>query len=121
MGYCGLNDLPNLLLIILRILTNISICCNLHGSHQALHLLKVLDRVKGKDIMVQVGLVQLGGEADPVHGVVPLLLPRTRLHLHLIIGQQTFVQQPLYCSMLKIFANENQFLASISIGPFLKK
>ena len=92
------------------------------GDRHVLYVLEIVHGLHFDDCIVVVVLqvdVQLGGKPDPVHGVVPLLLPLPWTHLHLLVGEQALVEQILDEFVLQVFSNEDQLLTSVSVRPFL--
>lgn len=99
------------------------------------HLLKLLEGVHFNDVVIQVIDIELGGQPDLVAGVIPdintLVISHT-CHLspvslpgplpqgHLLVSQETRVQDPLHHPVPQILANEDELLASVTIGIILK-
>ena len=50
----------------------------------------------------------------------PVSLPGPLPQGHLLVSQETRVQDPLHHPMLQILANEDELLASVTIGIILK-
>ena len=99
------------------------------------HLLKLLKGVHFNDFVIQVIDIELGGQPDLVAGVIPdmntLVISHT-CHLspavslpgplpqgHLLVSQETRVQDPLHHPVPQILANEDELLASVTIGIVL--
>ena len=103
-----------------------------HLNNQYLHLfhlLKLLEGIHFNDVVIQVIDIELGGQPDLVTGVIPdintLVISHT-CHLspvslpgplpqgHLLVSQETRVQDPLHHPVLQILANEDELLNTFS-------
>ena len=82
-----------------------------HLGHR--HVGHVLEVVHGLDLDHGVVVVvlqvdeQLGGQPDPVHGVIPHLLPLARTQVHLFVCEKALVKKVLDELMLQVFPDEN--------------